>query len=56
MAQDPMHVDPRHYIVEFENEQVWVLRIHYGPHEKSVMHGHPAGLAVFLFQADEVSR
>jgi quercetin dioxygenase-like cupin family protein len=48
MAQDPVHADPRHYTVEFENDQVRVLRIRYGPHEKSVMHGHPASLAVFL--------
>jgi hypothetical protein len=26
--------------VEFENDQVRVLRITYGPHEKSVMHAH----------------
>jgi quercetin dioxygenase-like cupin family protein len=43
-----VHVDPRHYTVEFENDQVRVLRIRYGPHEKSVMHGHPPSLAVFL--------
>jgi len=48
MAQDPVQVDPKHYTVEFENDQVRVLRIHYGPHEKSVMHGHPASVAVFL--------
>ena len=48
MAQDPVRVDPKHYTVEFENDQVRVLRIRYGPHEKSVMHGHPASLAVFL--------
>ena len=48
MAQDPVHVDPRHYTVEFENDQVRVLRIRYGPREKSVMHRHPASLAVFL--------
>jgi beta-alanine degradation protein BauB len=48
MAQDPVQVDPKHYTVEFENAQVRVLRIRYGPHEKSVMHGHPAGVAVFL--------
>jgi quercetin dioxygenase-like cupin family protein len=48
MAQDPVRVDPTHYTVEFENDQVRVLRIRYGPHEKSVMHGHPASLAVFL--------
>jgi uncharacterized protein (UPF0218 family) len=48
MAQDPVQVDPQRCTVEFENDQVRVLRIHYGPHEKSVMHGHPASGAVFL--------
>lgn len=48
MAQDAVKVDPKHYKVEFENEQVRVLRITYGPHEKSVMHEHPANVAVFL--------
>ncbi len=48
LAQDPVKVDPKHYKVEFENDQVRVLRITYGPHEKSVMHEHPAGVAVFL--------
>jgi quercetin dioxygenase-like cupin family protein len=48
MAQDPVKVDAKHYKVEFENDQVRVLRITYGPHEKSVMHAHPANVAVFL--------
>lgn len=48
IAQDPVKVDPKHYKVEFENNQVRVLRIHFGPHEKSVMHEHPANVAVFL--------
>lgn len=48
LAQDPVEADPSHYKVEFENDQVRVLRITYGPHEKSVMHDHPAGVAVFL--------
>jgi quercetin dioxygenase-like cupin family protein len=47
-AQDPIKVDAKHYKVEFENDRVRVLRITYGPHEKSVMHHHPASLAVFL--------
>jgi len=47
-AQDPVKVDPKHYKVEFENEQVRVLRIRYGRGEKSVMHEHPASVAVFL--------
>jgi quercetin dioxygenase-like cupin family protein len=48
MAQDPVKVDAKHYKVEFENDQVRVLRINYGPHEKSVMHSHPSSVAVFL--------
>lgn len=48
MAQDAVKVDPKHYKVELENKQVRVLRINYGPHEKSVMHSHPAGVAIFL--------
>ena len=48
MAQDPVKVDAKHYKVEFENAQVRVLRITYGPHEKSVMHEHPSNVAVFL--------
>ena len=48
LAQDPVKVDPKHYKVEFENAQVRLLRIHFGPHEKSVMHSHPASVATFL--------
>ncbi len=47
-AQDPVKVDSKHYKVEAQNKQVRVLRITYGPGEKSVMHGHPASVAVFL--------
>lgn len=47
-AQDPVKVDPKHYKVEFENDTVRVLRIHYAPGEKSVMHVHPDSVAVFL--------
>jgi quercetin dioxygenase-like cupin family protein len=45
---DPVKVDPKHYKVEFENESVRVLRISYGPGEKSVMHYHPNAVAVYL--------
>lgn len=47
-AQDPAKVDSKHYKVEFENDQVRVLRIAYAPGEKSVMHEHPDAVAVFL--------
>jgi quercetin dioxygenase-like cupin family protein len=47
-AQDPVKVDPKHYTLVSENDQVRILKIHYGPHEKSVMHSHPASAVVFL--------
>ena len=47
-AQDAAKVDPKHYKVEFENEDVKVLRITYGPGEKSKMHSHAEGVVVFL--------
>jgi len=50
-ADDPVKVDPKHYKVEFENERVRVVRIKYGPSEKSVMHSHPESVAVFLTDA-----
>jgi quercetin dioxygenase-like cupin family protein len=48
VAQDPVKVDSKHYKVELENEYVRVVRITYGAAEKSVIHEHPAGVAVFL--------
>jgi|SRR5579864_8232986 len=48
LAQDPLKSAPTHYKLAFENEHVQVLYIHYGPHEKSAMHAHPAGVVVNL--------
>jgi hypothetical protein len=45
---DAVSADPNHYSVSFENELVRVLRVRYGPGEKSVMHAHPANCAIFL--------
>jgi quercetin dioxygenase-like cupin family protein len=50
-AQDAVKADPKHYSVVSENDQVRILKVHYGPHEKSVMHSHPATVAVFLTDA-----
>ncbi len=38
--------DPERYTVVFENDRVRVIRITYGPHEKSVMHEHNAGVYI----------
>jgi quercetin dioxygenase-like cupin family protein len=48
MAQDPLQVDPNHYKVEVENDQVRVLHFHIGPKETSPMHSHPANVLVAL--------
>jgi quercetin dioxygenase-like cupin family protein len=50
-AQDPVKADATHTKVEFENDQVRVLRFHLGPHEKSPMHEHPERVFVFLTNA-----
>lgn len=52
LAQDPAKVDPKHCKVEFENDQVRVLRWYVGPHEKIPMHEHPALVTVYLTDAN----
>lgn len=48
-AQDAAKVEPAHYKVISENAQVRILRVHYGPHEKSGrMHSHPDSVVVAL--------
>src|SRR4051812_45446641 len=39
-AQDVLKVDPKHYKLEFENDQVRVIRVKVGPHESIPMHEH----------------
>ncbi|MFI5113692.1 MAG: cupin domain-containing protein [Terriglobales bacterium] len=47
-AQDPTKVEPTHYKLDFENDRVQVVSVHYGPHEKSGMHDHPGGVVVVI--------
>jgi quercetin dioxygenase-like cupin family protein len=51
LAQDAVKVDPKHYKIESENSRVRVLRVHYGPKEKSVWHYHPAAVAIAVTDA-----
>jgi hypothetical protein len=51
IAEDAVSVDPQHYTVEFENDRVRIIRIKYGPGEKSVMHTHGPNVTVFLTDA-----
>jgi len=41
-------LDPKHYSVVLDNDQVRVLHIQYGPGEKSVMHSHPDSVVICL--------
>jgi len=50
-AQDPAKLDPQHYKVIYEDTGIRVLRLTYGPHEKSVMHEHPYGSCVIFITA-----
>ena len=52
VAQDAAKVDAAHYTVISDNARVRILKAHYGPHEKSVMHSHPDAVAVFLTDAN----
>ena len=47
-TQDPTKVVPKHYKLDFENDRVQVVAVHYGPHEKSAMHEHPGGVVVVI--------
>lgn len=50
-AQEASKVEPKHYRLDFENEYVQVVSVHYGPHEKSKLHEHPGGVVVALTKA-----
>ncbi len=51
-SRDAVKLDPRHYQVEYENDRLRVLRVKFGPNEKSVMHGHPPGVVIVLSDCD----
>ena len=51
LAQDPTKVEPKHYKLDFENDKVQVVAVHYGPHEKSGLHEHPGGAVVSITAA-----
>jgi len=46
---DPLFTDPKRYKLEFENDQVRVIRARYGPREKGALHEHSLNrVVVFL--------
>ena len=53
-ALDPVRVDPKHYRVEFENDQVRVLRATYGPREAGVLHEHILDRVIVLLTGEHM--
>ena len=51
---DPVKVDSKHYKVEFENDQVRVVRVKFGPHEKTPLHEHFVNRVVVLLTDQNV--
>jgi quercetin dioxygenase-like cupin family protein len=51
---DPTVVDSNHYKVEFENDQVRVLRVRYGAHERGSKHEHILNRVV-VYVTDQVN-
>jgi predicted metal-dependent enzyme (double-stranded beta helix superfamily) len=52
LERDPVKLDPKHYKVELETDRFRIVRINYGPNEKSPTHQHLPGVAVMLTDAD----
>lgn len=51
-AQDPIKTLPDSYKVEFENEYVKVIRVHYAAGAKLPEHTHPAGTTAYVYLND----
>ena len=47
-ALDPLKVDPKHYKLEFENDQVRVMRVKFPAHGGAPMHEHQLNRVVVL--------
>jgi hypothetical protein len=51
-AQDPLKVAPQAYKLQFENEWVKVVRVHYAAHEKVVAHDHTLTSSAYVYLND----
>lgn len=52
IGQDPLKMLPNAYKLEFENEWVRVVRVHYAPHEKLPAHEHNSMAACYVYLSD----
>ena len=53
MAQDVVKVAPQSYQVEFENDQVRIIRVKRAPHSKVPMHSHPDNVIMMVTNTDQ---
>lgn len=51
-AQDPLITIPEAYKIQFENDWVKVVRVHYAAHAKLPDHTHPAGTTAYVYLND----
>ena len=51
-AQDPLKTLPKAYKLQFENEWVKVVRVHYEPREKLPAHAHTETAAAYVYLND----
>mgnify|MGYP003347629635 FL=1 len=52
-AQDVTKVAPDSYKVEFENDQIRIIRVKRGPHSKVPMHSHPDYVLMMITDIDQ---
>ena len=52
IAQDPLQLLPNAYKLEFENEWVKIVRVHYAPHEKLPAHEHTPTASAYVYLSD----
>ena len=51
-AQDPLKLLPQAYKLQFENDWVKVVRVHYGPREKLPAHEHTQTASAYVYLND----
>lgn len=52
LAQDPLKVTPQAYKLQFENEWVKVVHVHYAPYEKLPAHEHTPTASAYVYLND----
>jgi len=52
VSQDPLNVAPQAYKLQFENDWVRIIRVHYGPKVKLPVHDHAQWAAAYVYLND----